>query len=322
MPRGKDLGAPGKGKHGGGAHFRGAHGHGHGHGPPPVAGGGSSPAGARGRRGSQHHPEPGASGNRGPAAGPARRGAPARGVPEAGRRRTDVIRLKVVSMGPEAVGKSCLIKRFCEDSFVAKYTGTIGVDYGVKSIKYADMHVRVNLFDLAGGEQYLDVRNEFYKDAQGCILVYDAGKRATFEALEGWLRESAKYGAPNLVTVVVANKNDSLHQEVPTEEGEAWATSKGYPFFAASAASGEGVKQVFRTLFFNVLSMIPGVPDDVVAAACSSISMIEEEARAVSRQGFRPTSVHSRSRPVSRASASGSRPGSRRSSYSSSLTVS
>ena len=252
-----------------------------------------------------------------------------------------MIRLKVVSMGPEAVGKSCLIKRFCEDSFVAKYTGTIGVDYGVKSIKYADMHVRVNLFDLAGGEQYLDVRNEFYKDAQGCILVYDAGKRATFEALEGWLRESAKYGAPNLVTVVVANKNDSLHQEVPTEEGEAWATSKGYPFFAASAASGEGVKQVFRTLFFNVLSMVPGVPDEVVAAACTSISMIEEEARAVSRQGFRPTSVHSRSRPVSRASASGSRPvsrasasgsrpgsrastaaGSRRSSYSSSLTVS
>jgi len=33
-------------------------------------------------------------------------------------------------MGSGASGKSCLIKRYCEDRFVAKYIATIGVDYG------------------------------------------------------------------------------------------------------------------------------------------------------------------------------------------------
>ena len=33
--------------------------------------------------------------------------------------------------GKTGVGKSCLIKRFCEDKFVSKHIATIGIDFGV-----------------------------------------------------------------------------------------------------------------------------------------------------------------------------------------------
>lgn len=33
------------------------------------------------------------------------------------------------------------------------------------------LQVRVNLWDLAGSPDYLDVRNEFYKDSQAALLV-------------------------------------------------------------------------------------------------------------------------------------------------------
>lgn len=39
-------------------------------------------------------------------------------------------RIKIISMGSGGSGKSCLIKRYCEDRFVSKYIATIGVDYG------------------------------------------------------------------------------------------------------------------------------------------------------------------------------------------------
>ena len=42
-------------------------------------------------------------------------------------------RIKIISMGSGGSGKSCLIKRYCEDRFVAKYIATIGVDYGGRS---------------------------------------------------------------------------------------------------------------------------------------------------------------------------------------------
>jgi DnaJ family protein C protein 27 len=62
-----------------------------------------------------------------------------------------------------------------------------------------DAQLRVNLWDLAGGEDYVEVRNEFYKEAQGCVLVYDATNRDSFESLDRWLEESHKYGAENMV---------------------------------------------------------------------------------------------------------------------------
>lgn len=43
------------------------------------------------------------------------------------------------------------------------------------------------------------MRNEFYKDAQGCLLVYDVTNRASFEALGSWLQEAKDFGADNMV---------------------------------------------------------------------------------------------------------------------------
>ena len=59
--------------------------------------------------------------------------------------------------------------------------------------------MRVNLWDLAGPDDYVEVRNEFYKDSQGCILVYDVTSRASFESMAKWMGESAQYGANEMV---------------------------------------------------------------------------------------------------------------------------
>ena len=55
------------------------------------------------------------------------------------------------------------------------------------------------------------VRNEFYKDTQGVILVYDVGQKESFDALDAWLAEMKQELGPhgnmeNIVFVVCANK--------------------------------------------------------------------------------------------------------------------
>jgi GTPase SAR1 family protein len=47
------------------------------------------------------------------------------------------IRVRIVMVGAEKTGKSCLIKRYCEKRFVTKYMATIGIDYGATKI-YVD----------------------------------------------------------------------------------------------------------------------------------------------------------------------------------------
>jgi len=83
----------------------------------------------------------------------------------------DVVRVKVISMGEAGVGKSCIIKRYCEEQFVTRYISTIGVDYGVKAVTVDGVEAKVNFWDLAGHPEFFEVRNEFYKDTQGVPLT-------------------------------------------------------------------------------------------------------------------------------------------------------
>jgi len=99
--------------------------------------------------------------------------------------------------------------------------------------------VRVNFWDLSGKTEYLEIRNEFYKDTQAALLVYDVTDRSSFDALEEWLDEAAKFGAriPPLPVSLCANKVDK-RREVSEAEGQAFANAHG---FEVRFAGGRGV---------------------------------------------------------------------------------
>uniref|UniRef100_A0A3Q3NQT6 DnaJ (Hsp40) homolog, subfamily C, member 27 n=1 Tax=Labrus bergylta TaxID=56723 RepID=A0A3Q3NQT6_9LABR len=121
------------------------------------------------------------------------------------------LRVKVISLGNAEVGKSCIIKRYCEKRFVPKYLATIGIDYGVTKVQVRDREIKVNIFDMAGHPFFYEVRNEFYKDSQGVLLVYDVGLRESFDALDSWLGEmkqemGSQANMDSIVFIVCANK--------------------------------------------------------------------------------------------------------------------
>ncbi|XP_029396753.1 dnaJ homolog subfamily C member 27 [Mus pahari] len=162
------------------------------------------------------------------------------------------LRIKVISMGNAEVGKSCIIKRYCEKRFVSKYLATIGIDYGVTKVQVRDREIKVNIFDMAGHPFFFEVRNEFYKDTQGVILVYDVGQKDSFDALDSWLAEMKQELGPhgnmdNIVFVVCANKIDcSKHRCIDESEGRLWAESRGFLYFETSAQTGEGINEMFQ----------------------------------------------------------------------------
>jgi DnaJ homolog subfamily C member 27 len=165
-----------------------------------------------------------------------------------------VLRIKIISMGDSGVGKSCVIKRFCEEKFVSKYISTIGIDYGVKPVHVSGHDVRVNFWDLSGQPEFLEVRNEFYKDTQGGILMFDVGSRKSFEALDAWLREAAKFGAGKFPCIVCGNKVDR-HRAVSEDEARAFARSRGFEYYETSACTGVNISDAFQSLFAQVVRL-------------------------------------------------------------------
>lgn len=128
----------------------------------------------------------------------------------------EAVIFKITSVGNSEVGKSCLIKRYCEGRFVKRYITTIGVDYGVKKLSIKDHSVSINFFDLSGNNDYKLIRQEFYKDTSGIVMVYDQDDRDSFSSLVHWEDEMKRceVDMARVKVVVCGNKADLKSREV------------------------------------------------------------------------------------------------------------
>ena len=140
-----------------------------------------------------------------------------------------------------------------------RYIATIGVDYGVKPVKVGDFQVRVNFWDLSGHPEFFEVRNEFYKDTQGAMLVYDVTSKKSFSRLSDWLEEASRFGLDTTKAriVVVGNKIDEAEKSgkraVRKSDAEDWARLRGFDYFETSAYTGDGVAAMFEHMFRAVV---------------------------------------------------------------------
>ena len=99
------------------------------------------------------------------------------------RKYTNKLNIKIKSVGDVEVGKSCLIKKYCEGSFMSDYIKTIGINYELKKISFRDTLVAINIFDLNGDDDYKEVRIQFYKDSIWILMIYDSNIKATYDSL-------------------------------------------------------------------------------------------------------------------------------------------
>eukprot|EP00916_Digyalum_oweni_P015044 GHVL01024549.1.p1 GENE.GHVL01024549.1~~GHVL01024549.1.p1 ORF type:complete len:178 (+),score=23.18 GHVL01024549.1:64-597(+) len=139
----------------------------------------------------------------------------------------DVTYLTMTVAGDSSVGKTSLVLQMCS-SCHEQVEPTTGCDY------YFTKHKKFGLsfLDLSGADCFVEIRSEFYKEAHGCLIVYDISKRESFNSLDSWLEEAYKYGGQHLVFTVLGNKTGQ--RRVPESEGRRWASSKGFSFFEVS----------------------------------------------------------------------------------------
>jgi DnaJ family protein C protein 27 len=153
------------------------------------------------------------------------------------------IAFKIISVGNSEVGKSCLIKRYCEGRFVKRYISTIGIDYGVKKLELLGEKVLINFFDLSGNDDYKLIRTEFYKNSSGVVMVFDVDNRDSYISLIHWEEEMKRSGidSSRVKVVVCANKAESKNREVKEAEAMKWAKSRNFEYFETSASDGKNV---------------------------------------------------------------------------------
>ena len=86
-------------------------------------------------------------------------------------------------IGDSGVGKSCLLLRFADDTWMDSYISTIGVDFKIRTIELDGKTIKLQIWDTAGQERFRTISSTYYRGAHGIIVVYDVTNQHSFNSV-------------------------------------------------------------------------------------------------------------------------------------------
>ncbi|XP_068873890.1 EF-hand calcium-binding domain-containing protein 4B [Aphelocoma coerulescens] len=151
---------------------------------------------------------------------------------------------KIIFVGNSSVGKTSFLRRFCEDRFFPGTAATVGVDYNVRTVAVDHTQVALQLWDTAGQERYRSITKQFFRKADGVIVMYDITAKDTFTAVKQWLISIEEASGENVPVLLLGNKTDNeKEREVPMGMGDHLAKDYNLIFYECSAYSGYNVEK-------------------------------------------------------------------------------
>ncbi|KAF2315098.1 hypothetical protein GH714_038157 [Hevea brasiliensis] len=150
---------------------------------------------------------------------------------------------KLLLIGDSGVGKSCLLLRFADDSYLESYISTIGVDFKIRTVEQDGKTIKLQIWDTAGQERFRTITSSYYRGAHGIIVVYDVTDQESFNNVKQWLSEIDRYASENVNKLLLA-----------------FADEIGIPFMETSAKNATNVEQAFMAMAAEIKNRMASQP--------------------------------------------------------------
>ena len=164
---------------------------------------------------------------------------------------------KILILGDSSVGKTCFLTRYADNTFQELHMSTIGIDYKLKNIQMENGRtVKLQIWDTAGQDRFRSITKNYYKGANGIIVIYSVTDKKTFNNVKNWVNQIKSEVDERVTIILVANKiDDEENREVSKEEGEEIASKLGLSFFECSAKSGVNINYTFNELVKTIVEI-------------------------------------------------------------------
>lgn len=122
----------------------------------------------------------------------------------------------------------------------------------------------VKIWDTAGQERYRSLTRNFFKNADGIIVVYDITDKRTFDMVQSWIQSVEENSKIKKQMILIGNKCDLVEtREVSTADGKNLANHYKMSFYETSAKDNVNIEQAISCIINNVIeSMLPPEEDD------------------------------------------------------------
>ena len=137
------------------------------------------------------------------------------------------------------------------DNFTIGLVATIGIDNEFQCVQLTDGSIiKLRVLDTAGQEIYNSINENYYKDADGCLLVYDITNNDSFERIKDYYIQKIKDKCKkNIKIVLLGNKTDKNDErKVSDKDGRDLALKNNYIFMESSCKDNYNVSDAFTAL--------------------------------------------------------------------------
>ena len=157
---------------------------------------------------------------------------------------------KILLLGDSSLGKTCFLMRYTDNTYQEIHMSTIGIDNKFKDVELEDgKKVKIQIWDTAGQDRFRSITRNYYKGANGIVLIFDVTNKKSYENVKNWVKQIKEEVSSRVTIILVANKIDDVnHRIVTKEEGEKIANECGLMFFECSAKTGENIEHAFNEL--------------------------------------------------------------------------
>ena len=164
------------------------------------------------------------------------------------------ITFKILTIGESGVGKTCILRRFVENKFLKNHLATIGIDFKTKTLNINNQEIKLKIWDTAGQERFRNITTQYYKGADGIVLVYDVIDEASYEKIKDWMDQILSNTQKDEIgLVLLGNKCDVEPRNVTEEQGLKLAEELKIIYFETSALTGQGIKEAFEQLTIDIM---------------------------------------------------------------------
>jgi len=163
---------------------------------------------------------------------------------------------KLLLMGESNVGKTSIILRYTENEFQTSGISTCGVDVKCKFVSVDNIKIKLVIWDTAGQERFRGLAKNYFRGANGFVLVYDITDKKSFDKLRGWMNDAKEKIDSEYKMIVIGNKKDCEDErEVDSNILKEFGEKNGVKTMEVSAKTGEGVDSLFTEMVKELLEL-------------------------------------------------------------------
>ena len=160
---------------------------------------------------------------------------------------------KICLLGHAGVGKTCIARRLCFDTFDANTSLTIGIDFYTYDLPMIvngkETFLRLSIWDFGGQEQFKKMFSYYINGANGIFMVFSLfNLNDTLLGLNWWYDHLFKQNQQKTPKILIGCKLDLVNKLERVHELVIESFRKKHdkiPFFTTSAKDNVNVRSIF-----------------------------------------------------------------------------